>query len=433
MTSQLQVLNKILETKDFSLVTLNNLNEDFFYNYKAEFNYIKNHYEKYHKVPDKLTFVSIFPEFDIVDVTEPDSYLIEELFKDYNTSFIATRFNTVREMVEAGKTDEAVDYLTKSIENLHQGSAIQCTDLTEDTSRYDRYLDRVANHDKYYIPTGFPELDKIIGGIDRENENMVIAARTGIGKSWTLLLMAAQAAKLGLTVGIYSGEMAADKVGYRMDTLLGNIDNSVITRGTDTSVQIQYKQYIDNIKTYCPGKIKVLEPKNIAGPATVAALKAFIEKEHLDALFIDQYSLLEDTSKAQAGHERVANISKAVKNLQVMERIPIISVSQMNRTKNEDGEKDTTQIGLSDRIGQDATCVIMLDRERVYDDPKTKTTIKDDRLIMDITKSRDGGTGKLVYHADFNKGHFIILNPDEHTDASHYEPVNNSGNDSAAF
>ena len=43
---------------------------------------------------------------------------------------------------------------------------------------------------------------------------------------------------------------------------------------------------------------------------------------------------------------------------------------------NEDGEKDTTQIGLSDRIGQDATCVIMLDRERVYDDPKTKATIR---------------------------------------------------------
>ena len=213
MTSQLQILNKILESKDFSLIELNNLTEDFFFNDKTEFNYIKNHYEKYHKVPDKLTFVSVFPEFDIIDVNEPDNYLIEELFKDYNTSFIATRFNVVREMVEAGKTDEAVDYLTKSVENLHQGSAIQCTDLTEDTSRYDHYLDRVANHDKYYIPTGFPELDRIIGGIDRENENMVIAARTGQGKTWTLLKMAAEAAKLGLTVGIYSGEMTADKVG----------------------------------------------------------------------------------------------------------------------------------------------------------------------------------------------------------------------------
>ena len=134
--------------------------------------------------------------------------------------------------------------------------------------------------------------------------------------------------------------------------------------------------------------------------------------------------MLEDTSHAQSGHERVANISKAVKNLQVMKRIPIVSVAQMNRTKNDDGEKDTTQIGLSDRIGQDATCVIMLDREREYLDEQ-KTQVKDDKLIMDITKSRDGGTGKLVYKANFNTGKFLILNPNDPTDASRYE-VNES-------
>lgn len=429
MTSQLQVLNKVLQTKDFSLIELNNLTEDFFFNYKAEFNYIKNHYEKYQSVPDKLTFISIFPEFDIIEVIEPDNYLIEQLYKDYNSSFIASRFNQIKKLIEEDKTDEAVAYLVNSVDNLHQGSAIQSHDLLNDTSRYDRYLERVANHDKYYIRTGFPELDNIIGGLDRENENMVIAARTGIGKTWTLLIMAAAAVQQGLRVGIYSGEMSVDKVGYRIDTIIGGINNNIITRGIDTSVQMQYKNYLENLKKgiYSKdgrGALKILTPNDIAGPATVAALRAFVDKEHLEILFIDQYSLLEDTSHAQSGHERVANISKAVKNLQVMKRIPIVSVAQMNRTKNDDGEKDTSQIGLSDRIGQDATCVIMLDREREYLDEQ-KTQVKDDKLIMDITKSRDGGTGKLVYKANFNTGKFIILNPNEPTDASRYE-VNES-------
>ena len=433
MTSQLQVLNKVLQTKDFSLIELNNLTEDFFFNYKAEFNYIKNHYEKYQSVPDKLTFISIFPEFDIIEVTEPDNYLIEQLYKDYNSSFIASRFNQIKKLIEEDKTDEAVAYLVKSVDNLHQGSAIQSHDLLSDTSRYDRYLERVANHDKYYIRTGFPELDNIIGGLDRENENMVIAARTGIGKTWTLLIMAAAAVQQGLRVGIYSGEMSVDKVGYRIDTIIGGINNNIITRGIDTSVQMQYKNYLENLKRgmYSKdgrGALKILTPNDIAGPATVAALRAFVEKEHLEILFIDQYSLLEDTSHAQSGHERVANISKAVKNLQVMKRIPIVSVAQMNRTKNDDGEKDTSQIGLSDRIGQDATCVIMLDREREYLDEQ-KTQVKDDKLIMDITKSRDGGTGKLVYKANFNTGKFLILNPNEPTDASRYEIKESYGND----
>lgn len=437
MTSQLQVLNKVLQTKDFSLIELNNLTEDFFFNYRAEFNYIKNHYEKYQTVPDKLTFINIFPEFDIIEVTEPDNYLIEQLYKDYNSSFIASRFNQIKKLIEEDKTDEAVAYLVKSVDNLHQGSAIQSHDLLTDTSRYDRYLERVANHDKYYIRTGFPELDNIIGGLDRENENMVIAARTGIGKTWTLLIMAAAAVQQGLRVGIYSGEMSVDKVGYRIDTIIGGINNNVITRGIDTSVQMQYKDYLENLKKgmYSKdgrGALKILTPNDIAGPATVAALRAFVDKEHLEILFIDQYSLLEDTSHAQTGHERVANISKAVKNLQVMKRIPIVSVAQMNRTKNDDGEKDTTQIGLSDRIGQDATCVIMLDREREYLDDK-KTQVKDDKLIMDITKSRDGGTGKLVYKANFNTGKFIILNPSDPTDASRYEVKEPAGSGDGVY
>ena len=412
MTSQFQIINKILQTKDYSLISMNNLTEEHFFQYKAEFNFIKNHYDKFRTVPDRLTFVNTFQDFDITDVNEPDSYLIEQLFIDYNTSYMANGFNTIKKLIESGKIAEASNYFTKAAEGLHQGTSMTCTDLFKDTSRYDRYLDRMQNKDKYYISTGFPELDKMIGGIDTQNENMVIAARTGVGKSWTLILMAVAAAKQGKNVGFYSGEMAVDKVGYRVDTLLGHIDNQAITRGNDIdpSVPIKYKNYLDNLQNQNIGSFKVLTPNDIAGPATVSALRTFIEKYNLDILFVDQYSLLEDTSRAKTTHEKVANISKEIKNLQVLTGIPIISVSQMNRTKEEDGEQDTTQIGLSDRIGQDATCVLMLSRKLTYKD-EAKTQVQDDQLILNVVKSRDGGNGKLIYKADFNKGIFIYLDP----------------------
>ena len=44
MTSQFQIINKILQTKDYSLISMNNLTEDHFFQYRAEFNFIKNHY-----------------------------------------------------------------------------------------------------------------------------------------------------------------------------------------------------------------------------------------------------------------------------------------------------------------------------------------------------------------------------------------------------
>jgi replicative DNA helicase len=409
MTSQFQILNKILQNKDYSFITLNNLTVEYFFNYQNEFNFIKTHYDLYHTVPDRLTFLDSFPEFVIQDVSEPDNYLIEQLYNDYNQSYLASRFNGIKKLLEADDTAGATKYFLESVEKLHIGSALKCTDIMKDTSRYERYLDMIANQSKYFISTGFPELDKIITGIDRRNENMVIAARTGVGKSWLLLTIAAAASRQGLTVGIYSGEMSVDKVAYRIDTLLGKIDNRKISRG-DLYYKDFYKNYLDSLACSSYGAIKVLTPNDIAGPATVDALQAFIEKENLDILFIDQYSLLEDNSRAKVAHEKVANISKAVKNLQVLKQIPIISVSQMNRTKNEDKTQDTTQIALSDRIGQDATIILMLDKQDA-EDINHKGSYK---VTLNLVKARDGGDGrKLEYLWDFNTGEYRYLSNSE--------------------
>jgi KaiC/GvpD/RAD55 family RecA-like ATPase len=426
MTSQFQVLNKILQTKDYSFITLNNLTADHFFNYKAEYEFIKTHYETYHTVPDRLTFLNSFPDFVIQDVNEPNNYLVEQLYNDYNQSYLASRFNMMRKLLEADDLQGATRYFLDSVENLHVGSALQCTDIMSDTSRYERYLDAGTNQSQYFISTGFPELDKIITGIDRRNENMVIAARTGVGKSMMLCAVAAAASKQGLCVGIYSGEMSVDKVAYRIDTLLGKIDNRKISRG-DLYYKDHYKNYLDSLKCAGYGPIKVITPNDIAGPATVDALQAFVEKEHLDILFIDQYSLLEDTSRARVEHEKVANISKAIKNLQVRKQIPIISVTQMNRTKNEDKSQDTTQIALSDRIGQDATVILMLEKQDT-EDPTYKGYYK---FTVNIVKSRDGGDGrKLDYLWDFNTGIYRYISNDNDgvTSEEDLEELENSYN-----
>ena len=426
MIAQFQIINKVLQNKDYSFITLNNLSAEHFYAYKAEYEFIKAHYNNYRTVPDRLTFLQHFPEFVIQDVNEPDNYLIEQLFNDYNQSYLATRLNNLKKLLEADDTAGAMKYFQDSLDKLHIGSALQCTDIMSDISRYDRFLDMTANQAKYFISTGFAELDQIITGIDRRNENMVIAARTGIGKTTFLLAIAAAVSQQGLTVGIYSGEMSVDKVAYRIDTLIGKIDNKKISRG-DLYYKDHYKNYLDSLKCANYGPIKVLTPNDIAGPATVDALQAFIEKEHLDILFVDQYSLLEDTSRAKAEHEKVANISKAIKNLQVMKQIPIISVTQMNRTKNEDKTQDTTQIALSDRIGQDATVILMLDKKDA-EDPSYPGYYK---FTINIVKSRDGGDGrKLDYLWNFNNGdyRYISNGGDGITTEAEFEEIENSYN-----
>ena len=154
----------------------------------------------------------------------------------------------------------------------------------------------------------------------RQEELATIAARTNQGKSWLLLKCAIAAAEQGLNVGIYSGEMSENKVGYRVDTLISHISNGKMIHG-DASIQVDYKRYLESLKGRMKGTIRVLTPAMINGAAGVTALRAFIEKDKLDMLCVDQHSLLEDDKGAKNPTERAANISRDLKNLQVMKKI----------------------------------------------------------------------------------------------------------------
>ena len=57
---QLQMLNHILDTKNSSIIVMNNLNADYFSDYKDEFNFIKNHFNSYGSICDKETFLNKF-------------------------------------------------------------------------------------------------------------------------------------------------------------------------------------------------------------------------------------------------------------------------------------------------------------------------------------------------------------------------------------
>ena len=199
-------------------------------------------------------------------------------------------------------------------------------------------------------------------------------------------------------MGLYSGEMSARKVGYRLDTLISHISNSGIIKGY-RDFQNDYKRFIDELPNKYTGSLKVLTPTMIDGPAGVTALRAFIEREELDILFIDQHSLLDDDRKAKTPVEKASNISRDLKNLQVLKQIPIISVSQQNRSNTEKGT-GLEHIAQADRIGQDSTIVIFLEN-------------KDDEFTLSLVKSRDSANGKkLKYNIDFDKGIFEYI-PEE--------------------
>ena len=398
---QLQFLNKVLQSHDASLLVTNNLTQEYFSDYQEEFNFIQQHLRKYGTVPDEVTFLTKFPEFDIIKVEESDSYLIDALFEDRNKRMLARVFNKVRELLNVGKVEEAMNTYMAASSDVVKATHLEAVDILSDTSRYDAYIERTEDYNKYYVKTGIKELDDIIGGWDRKEELALIAARTNVGKSWMLLKVAIAAAEQGLKVGLYSGEMSENKVGYRIDTLISHISNGKLIHG-DASIQNDYKRYLENLSTKVAGSIKVLTPKMIGTTPGVTALRAFIEKEKLDMLCIDQHSLLEDDRGARDPVQKAANISKDLKTLQVLKQIPIISVSQLNRTAvNSEIGLDASHIAQSDRIAQDSTVILGLEK-------------KDNVMTISLIKSRDSLVGaKLKYAIDLDKGLFMLIPNEE--------------------
>ena len=214
--------------------------------------------------------------------------------------------------------------------------------------------------------------------------------------SWLTIYFALQAAKAGLRVGYYSGEMETDLVGYRMDTFNSNFSNGALTHGND-NVKEAYKEYIDGIGSTIKGHLFCATPDTFGGDVTVSKIRAFIERYDLQMVCIDQLSLMSDERGARDNRIQYSNLSKDLRTLQRTTKIPFIIAVQQNREDVEEKGVGVQNIAESDRIGQDATTVLFIER-------------KNGNIQITVGKARNANTGdKLLYDWDINTGNLTYL------------------------
>ena len=158
---QCQVLNYIIANKDTSFIIINNLNEEFFSDYKQEFEYIKDHINNYGTSPDIETFLTKFPDFDVITVNETPKYLLDALYEDRNKRFLAKSFNGIRDLLNQGRVEEAMQLYTNNSSIAIQAKHLESIDLLTDISRYEDYLNKCDNFDTFF----FKELTDCFGVI----------------------------------------------------------------------------------------------------------------------------------------------------------------------------------------------------------------------------------------------------------------------------
>ena len=394
----LQILNRVISTKDISIITDNNLTIDYFLEYEDEYSFIKEHFDNYKNVPDTETFINKFPDFELLEVNESDRYLVDAIREEYLYSKSVPVIKKAAELLKSD-SNEASRYLQSELVNLTPNYTTPYVDIIHSNSRVEMFEDKSNNKDKWFIPTGFEELDDIIYGWQCGEEFVVIFARTGIGKSWVLVKTVQHAWEIGKNVGYISPEMSADKIGYRFDTLNNHFSNMALVRGDKSKVSIdEYKQYNEKLAEH-NNSILVSTPMDFNKQVTVGKLRTFVQANNLDMLAIDGITYMTDERYKRGDNKTTSltNISEDLMALSCELKIPILVVVQSNRGGTEKDTPDLEDIRDSDGIAHNATKVISLNQ-------------KEEALVMKIKKNRDGKIGdKLTYLWDIDLGEFTWM------------------------
>ena len=392
-----QVISRILESKDYSIVTENMLDETYFPSCLNEFKFISTHVDDYGVVPDQYTFLANFPNFELVDVAEPNEYLVNTLREEDLYRRTVPHLYKIRDLLQTD-ANAAAEYMISLTKELQPNYNLKGTDIiAQAMTRYDEHVERSQQPDQWYFETGFQELDEIIKGLQRGEELCVIFARLGNGKSWVLEKICTHIWGLGFNVGYISPEMSATSVGFRFDTLLKNFSNRGLMTGDKGGDE--YKAYIEELKQK-KNKFIVSTPNDFGKHVTVTKVRNWVKQYKLDFVAIDGIKYLAD-ERARRGDNQtttLTNISEDLMELSIELKVPIVIVVQANREGVQDSQSDglpqIENIRDSDGIAHNASKVIAIRQ-------------KDNMLFMQVQKNRFGRFGeKLRYLWDIDTGNF---------------------------
>lgn len=389
-----QVISKILEEKNLDILLDENINSTYFITYSEEARFIFGHYGEYRTVPTKETFLGKFNDFEFTSTKEDWKYLINGLREGYMFNQLAILFNSSTKIIENNAL-EGYQLLKNKIFELENVKPMSSNDIIKNADqRLEAFNKKLESPTNDVIHIGLKEMDEKLDGWCCGEELVTVMARTNQGKSWLLLEFLTNAWKQGKRVGLYSGEMSAEQIGYRFDALHKHFSNLNLMRANKDEKE-GYEEYIKALKNN-DNCFVVITPRDLGHLANVNDIDYMIKKYNLDIVGIDQFSLMEDfrSGKNEQLRIRLGNISADLFNLSMRYKIPIIALSQANRMATKNNTPELEHMAESDAIAQNSTKVISMSRNG-------------NELKMAVIKNRYGPVGdEFVYMWDIDKGQF---------------------------
>ncbi len=253
------------------------------------------------------------------------------------------------------------------------------------------------------VSTGFSDIDKLTAGL-QPSDLIIVAARPSMGKTTFAMNLAENAAMMEEKPAlIFSLEMPADQIMMRMLASLGRIDQTKIRTGqlddedwarlssTMGLLIDKGKMFVDDAAGLTPTEVRS------------RARRVYRDNGGLSMIMIDYLQLMRVPALSENRTLEISEISRSLKALAKELQVPVIALSQLNRSLESRSDKRPMNSDLreSGAIEQDADLIMFIYRDEVYNEnSEDKGTAE-----IIIGKQRNGpiGRARLTFQGQYSR------------------------------
>src|SRR5690606_5095496 len=251
------------------------------------------------------------------------------------------------------------------------------------------------------LPTGWSDFDNMTSGL-QNGDLVIVAARPSMGKTTFSMNIAENVAlKVQQPVAVFSMEMPADQLALRMLSSLGRIEMQRVRTGklqdedwprltSALNLLSQAKLFIDDTPALSPTEMRARARR--------------LKREHgLGLSVVDYLQLMQVPGFKENRTAEISEISRSLKSMAKELGVPVIALSQLNRSLEQRPNKRPVMSDLreSGAIEQDADIIVFIYRDEVYHDDSPEKGIAE----IIIGKQRNGpiGTVKLTFLGKYTR------------------------------
>jgi replicative DNA helicase len=241
------------------------------------------------------------------------------------------------------------------------------------------------------IATGYKDLDRKLAGLHPTNL-VVIAARPGMGKTALALNIAQNVAQRDIPVAIFSLEMSREEIVSRMLCAEGRIDSQRLRTGQLS--EADFTKLSNAASSLYKKPVYVDDSPGLTVTEIRAKSRRLKRRPGLGLVIVDYLQLMQG-SGGENRQQEIALISRSLKNLARELEVPIIAVSQLNRSleQREDKRPRLGDLRESGAIEQDSDVVMFIYRDEYYSPDRIESK---GLAEVVIAKHRQGAVGKIT-------------------------------------